>query len=60
MIKNKKKILSKIIQTKAGSIALTCLVGSAILTLSTSTTIYFLYHKLRELQKDLTFKISMV
>jgi len=47
--KNKKKILSTIIKTKPGSIAFSCLVGAAIVTLSAGTTACALYYKFKEL-----------
>ena len=49
MNKNKKKIFSTIIKTKPGSIAFSCLVGAAILTLSAGTVAYALYSEFKEL-----------
>jgi|TARA_Y100000310_G_C20645700_1_gene796421 hypothetical protein len=51
MSKNKKEIFNKIIQTKSGSAALTCFVGSAILVLSMGTVVYSLYSQFTEQEK---------
>jgi hypothetical protein len=49
MIGNKRKILNKIIKTKPGSLAFTCVVGTGLLTLTAVTAAYALYYRIKEI-----------
>ena len=44
----KERLIAKLVQTKPGSLILTCAVGAAVVSISIGTLIYALYNEAKE------------